>query len=59
MTLNVNGKSAIEWITDRCQVTRDPASAIPNDPNDCERERIRPDPCPNRTMISVRRPNRP
>ena len=30
----VNGKSAIEWIMERYQVTTDPASGINNDPND-------------------------
>ena len=29
----VNGRSAIEWILDRYQVKRDPASGIANDPN--------------------------
>ncbi|MFU4575392.1 type ISP restriction/modification enzyme, partial [Pseudomonas aeruginosa] len=30
----VNGKSAIEWIMERYQVSVDPASGIKNDPND-------------------------
>lgn len=30
----VNGKSAIEWIMERYQVTVDKASGIRNDPND-------------------------
>lgn len=38
----VNGKSAIEWIMDRYQVTRDPASGIPNDPNDWSKELKQP-----------------
>ena len=34
----VNGKSAIEWIMERYQVTTDPESGIRNDPNDWCRE---------------------
>jgi predicted helicase len=34
----VNGKSAIEWIIERYQVTKDPDSGIVNDPNDWARE---------------------
>jgi predicted helicase len=30
----VNGKSAIEWIMERYQITKDTGSAIVNDPND-------------------------
>ena len=34
----VNGKSAIEWIMERYQVTVDKASGIKNDPNDWSEE---------------------
>ena len=34
----VNGKSAIEWVMDRYQVTKDKVSAIVDDPNDWCRE---------------------
>ncbi|WP_338145348.1 type ISP restriction/modification enzyme [Cryobacterium gelidum] len=34
----VNGKSAIEWILDRYQVTTHKESQITNDPNDYSRE---------------------
>lgn len=34
----VNGKSAIEWIMERYQVTVDKASGIKNDPNDWAKE---------------------
>ncbi len=30
----VNGKSALEWIMERYQITKDKDSQIPNDPND-------------------------
>ena len=30
----VNGKSAIEWIMERCQITTHKESGITNDPND-------------------------
>jgi predicted helicase len=38
----VNGKSAIEWIMERYQVTRDKDSGIANDPNDWAREHKEP-----------------
>lgn len=38
----VNGKSAIEWIIDRYQVTIDKASQIKNDPNDWAEEHNQP-----------------
>jgi predicted helicase len=38
----VNGKSAIEWIMERYQVTRDKDSGIVNDPNDWCREHDTP-----------------
>ena len=38
----VNGKSAIEWIMERYQVTIDKASQIKNDPNDWAREHNQP-----------------
>lgn len=38
----VNGKSAIEWIMDRYQITVDKASGIRNDPNDWARENNQP-----------------
>jgi len=38
----VNGRSAIEWIMDRYQVSRDRDSGIPNDPNDWTREHKQP-----------------
>ncbi len=38
----VNGKSAIEWIMERYQVTIDKASHIKNDPNDWSREHNNP-----------------
>src|SRR5574344_763518 len=38
----VNGKSAIEWILDRYQVTIDKASQIKNDPNDWAKEHNQP-----------------
>ena len=38
----VNGKSAIEWIMDRYQVTIDKDSLIKNDPNDWSREHNQP-----------------
>jgi predicted helicase len=38
----VNGKTAIGWIMERYQVTRDKDSGIPNDPNDCSREHNQP-----------------
>lgn len=34
----VNGKSAIEWIMERYQVTNDPDNGITNDPNDWAKE---------------------
>jgi len=34
----VNGKSAIEWVMERYQVTTDPKSGITNDPNDWSTE---------------------
>jgi predicted helicase len=34
----VNGKSAIEWIMERYQVTIDKKSQIKNDPNDWSKE---------------------
>ncbi len=34
----VNGKSAIEWVMERYQVSQDPESGIVNDPNDWARE---------------------
>lgn len=39
----VNGKSAIDWLVDRYQVTRDDATEIANDPNDFAREHNMPD----------------
>lgn len=38
----VNGKSAIEWIMERYQVTIDKESLIKNDPNDWSREHEKP-----------------
>lgn len=38
----VNGKSAIEWVMDRYQVTQDKNSGLTNDPNDWGREHGRP-----------------
>ena len=38
----VNGKSAIEWIMERYQITTHPASGITNDPNDWAREHGQP-----------------
>ena len=38
----VNGKSAIEWIMERYQVTTDPKSGITNDPNDWATEHNKP-----------------
>lgn len=38
----VNGKSAIEWIMERYQVTVDKASGIRNDPNDWAKEHQKP-----------------
>ncbi len=38
----VNGKSAIEWIMERYQVTTDPDSGIANDPNEWCREHNEP-----------------
>ena len=38
----VNGKSAIEWIMERYQVTVDKDSGIRNDPNDWAREHKQP-----------------
>lgn len=38
----VNGKSAIEWIMERYQITIDKASQIKNDPNDWSREHDNP-----------------
>jgi predicted helicase len=38
----VNGKSAIEWVMERYQVTRDKDSGILNDPNDWAREHKQP-----------------
>ena len=38
----VNGKSAIEWIMERYQVTTDPKSGITNDPNDWATEHDKP-----------------
>lgn len=38
----VNGKSAIEWIMERYQVTQDKKSFITNDPNDWSREHHNP-----------------
>ena len=38
----VNGKSAIEWVMERYQVTRDKDSGIANDPNDWSREHKQP-----------------
>lgn len=38
----VNGKSAIEWIMERYQITRDKDSGISNDPNDWAREHNQP-----------------
>lgn len=34
----VNGKSALGWLVDRCQVRTDPKSGIVNDPNDYSRK---------------------
>lgn len=38
----VNGKSAIEWIMERYQVTKHKESGIVNDPNDWSREHEQP-----------------
>lgn len=38
----VNGKSAIEWIMERYQITTDKKSGIKNDPNDWSREHQQP-----------------
>ncbi len=38
----VNGKSAIDWILERYQVTVDKNSLIKNDPNDWSREHSQP-----------------
>jgi predicted helicase len=38
----VNGKSAVEWIMERYQVTVDKDSGIRNDPNDWSREHDQP-----------------
>lgn len=38
----VNGKSAIEWIMERYQITTDKKSGIKNDPNDWSREHNQP-----------------
>ena len=38
----VNGKSAIEWIMERYQITTDKKSGIKNDPNDWSREHKKP-----------------
>jgi predicted helicase len=38
----VNGKSAIEWIMERYQITRDKDSGIANDPNDWAKEHNEP-----------------
>lgn len=38
----VNGKSAIEWIMERYQITTDTKSGIKNDPNDWSRENENP-----------------
>lgn len=38
----VNGKSAIEWIMERYQITTDTKSGIRNDPNDWSREHQKP-----------------
>jgi predicted helicase len=38
----VNGNSAIEWIIERYQVTRDKDTGIANDPNDWAREHDQP-----------------
>ncbi|MEN6362299.1 MAG: type ISP restriction/modification enzyme, partial [Bacteroidales bacterium] len=38
----VNGKSAIEWIMERYQITTHKDSAIRNDPNDWSRETNNP-----------------
>lgn len=39
----VNGKSAIEWVIERYQITVDSASQIKNDPNDWSREQGNPE----------------
>lgn len=39
----VNGKSAIEWVIERYQITVDSASQIKNDPNDWSREHGNPE----------------
>lgn len=39
----VNGKSALDWIIERYQVSTDKDSGIPNDPNDWAAEHAQPD----------------
>lgn len=38
----VNGKSAIDWIIERYQITKDKKSGIVNDPNAWSREQAKP-----------------